>query len=122
MSDLSQPGSGVSTPGLVVSNVRSSLTERGPAWALRPVCWASCPYCGRPIGAGETVAVGRGGAAVGALVGLATTTGAGGAVAVGAAVGAPGPEGAWAAPASRAPGDVAATDGSAAAAVGAGGT
>src|SRR5579884_4115713 len=67
MSGFVQPGSGRSTPGLVVSNVRRSAGWLvGPVWGLRPVCWASPWYCGRPVvgGAGATVGRGLGGAVV----------------------------------------------------------
>src|SRR5579884_2167401 len=67
ISELAQPGSGRSAPGLAVSNVRSSVGELvGPTCGLRPVCWASPWYCGRPVvgGAGSTVGRGLGGAVV----------------------------------------------------------
>src|SRR5581483_5659734 len=91
MSGFVQPGSGRSTPGLVVSNVRRSAgCLVGPVWGLRPVCWASPWYCGRPVvgGAGATVARGFGGASGGLGAGSTVVGRTGAADAVGTAVGA----------------------------------
>src|ERR671932_2123682 len=49
--------SGGRSSGVLVSNVRSSVGRRGPAYGLRPVCWASTWYIGLP----STVALGRAG-------------------------------------------------------------
>src|SRR5579859_6721493 len=53
--------------GSEVSKRRRTVAWRGPAWGLRPVCWASCWYIGLPAAAGAAalgrVATGEGAAA-----------------------------------------------------------
>ena len=52
MSELPKIGSGTSTRDVL--KVRSRIGWRGPMCGLRPVCWASIWYIGRPMGSGPS--------------------------------------------------------------------
>src|SRR6266536_2165671 len=63
---------------LPVLNERMSFGSRGPRFGLRPVCWASIWYIGRPTWRGAGAGVGSMtavGSAVGATVGAMVAVG-----------------------------------------------
>src|SRR5213595_2660084 len=69
------------------SKVRSRTARRGPAWGLRPVCWGSIWYIGRPASAAPAAGEGEAAGTGLAAAGLATAAGDAAGAALGAAPG-----------------------------------